>query len=131
MKYLVYIDKHFTGSLWFFIILSLFISILVVRFGFSYSKQLRYVGLMIFYIFSRSPTTRLSFAEAANGVVFWKEMFENSQEKTCGRVSFLIKLQHATLLKKRLWHLCFPVNSAKLLRTSSLQNTSGWLLLLL
>ena len=31
----------------------------------------------------------------------------------------------ATLLKKRLWHRCFPVNSAKFLRTPFLQNTSG------
>ena len=31
----------------------------------------------------------------------------------------------ATLLKKKLWHLCFPVNFAKFLRTPSLQNTSG------
>ena len=33
------------------------------------------------------------------------------------------------LLKKRLWHRCFPVNFAKFLRTSVLQNTSGRLLL--
>ena len=34
---------------------------------------------------------------------------------------FKIKLT----LKKRLWHRCFPVNVAKFLRTSFLQNTSG------
>ena len=58
------------------------------------------------------------------------------------RVSFLIKLQAlsfsrpssnflkpATLLKKRLWHRCFPVNFAKFLRTPFVQSTSGWLLL--
>ena len=38
---------------------------------------------------------------------------------------FLIK----TLLKKRLWHRCIPVNFAKFLRTTSFQNTSGRLLL--
>ena len=38
-------------------------------------------------------------------------------------------LRPATLLKKRLWHRCFPVNFAKLLRTPFLQNTSGRLLL--
>ena len=43
---------------------------------------------------------------------------------TCARVSFLI-----SLLKKRLWHSCFPVNLAKFLRTPFLQNTSGRLLL--
>ena len=37
--------------------------------------------------------------------------------------------QPATLLKKRLWHRCFPVSFAKFLRTPFLQNTSGRLLL--
>ena len=32
---------------------------------------------------------------------------QNSQENTCARVSFL---RHATLLKKTLWHRCFPVS---------------------
>ena len=40
-------------------------------------------------------------------------------------------LMSATLLKKRLWHRCFPVNFAKFLRTSFSQNTSGRLLLIL
>ena len=55
----------------------------------------------------------------------WKYLFQGL---------FLIKMQAlglrpATLLKKRLWHKCFPVNFAKFLRTPFLQNTSGWLLL--
>ena len=33
------------------------------------------------------------------------------------------------LLKKRLWHRCFPANFVKFLRTPFLQNTSGRLLL--
>ena len=41
----------------------------------------------------------------------------NSQAKT--------HLSPATLLKKRLWHWCFPVNFAKYLRTPFWQNTSG------
>ena len=58
------------------------------------------------------------------------EILENSQKNTCARVSFLIKLQAepATLLKKRLWHRCFPVNFVKFLRTPFLQNTSRRLL---
>ena len=47
------------------------------------------------------------------------ELSQNSQENTCARVSFLIKLP-TTLLKKRLWHTCFPVNFVKFLRTSFL-----------
>ena len=38
-------------------------------------------------------------------------------------------MRPATLLKKRLWHSCFPVNFAKLLKATFLQNTSGRLLL--
>ena len=40
-----------------------------------------------------------------------------------------ISCRPQVLLKKRLWHRCFPVNFAKFLRTSFLQNTSGRLLL--
>ena len=38
-------------------------------------------------------------------------------------------LRPATLLKKRLWHRCFPANFARFLRTPFLLNTSGQLLL--
>ena len=38
---------------------------------------------------------------------------------------FCDKVAAATLLKKRLWHRCFPVNFAKFLTTPFLQNTSG------
>ena len=37
--------------------------------------------------------------------------------------------RHATLLKKKLWHSCFPVNFVKLLRTPFSQNNSARLLL--
>ena len=50
------------------------------------------------------------------------EITQNLQENIRARVSSLIKLQAsglrpATLLKKRLWHLCFPASFAKFLRT--------------
>ena len=38
-------------------------------------------------------------------------------------------LRPATLLKKRLWHRCFPVNFAKFLRIPFLENTFELLLL--
>ena len=38
-------------------------------------------------------------------------------------------IRPATLLKKRLWHRCFPVKFAKFLRAPFLQNASGRLLL--
>ena len=59
------------------------------------------------------------------------EILQNSQESTCARVSFLIKLQAlpASLLKKRLWRRCFPLNFAKFLRTSFFREHLWWLLL--
>ena len=55
-------------------------------------------------------------------MVFLK-ILQNSQENTSARLPFfkrnsatLLK-KPATLLKKRLWWKCFPVNFAKLLRT--------------
>ena len=55
------------------------------------------------------------------------ELSQYLQENTCARVSFLIKVRPwpGTLLKKRLWHRCFPVNLAKFLRTPFSQITSG------
>ena len=41
-----------------------------------------------------------------------------------------VGLRPATLLNKRLWHRCFPVNFVKFRRTPFLKNTSGRLLLL-
>ena len=74
--------------------------------------------------------------EAATRGVLLKKVFlhfsQNSQENTCGRVSFFNKvagLRSTTLLKKSLWHRCFSVNFAKFLGTPLLQNNSGWLLL--
>ena len=59
------------------------------------------------------------------------EIFQKSQENICSWVSFLIKLQGlrpATLLKKRLWHSCFPVNFAKFLITPFLTEHLRWVL---
>ena len=41
---------------------------------------------------------------------------------------FVFQINFIGKLIKRLWHRCFPVNFAKLSRTSFLQNTSGRLL---
>ena len=51
--------------------------------------------------------------------------FHKTRKKkpTCGRIC------PATLLKKRLWHRCFPVNFAKILRKRFLQDITRWLLL--
>ena len=38
-------------------------------------------------------------------------------------------LRPATLLKKRIWHMCFPANFAKFLKTPILTEHLRWLLL--
>ena len=53
------------------------------------------------------------------GKHLWHSLFFN---KVAG-------LMPATLLKKRLWHRCFPVNFVKFLRAPFLRNTSRLLLL--
>ena len=70
--------------------------------------------------------------EAAITGVLWKEVFleisQNSQENTCAKVSFLIKLwssdlqiscrpQTCNLIKKETLAQVFPVNFAKFIRT--------------
>ena len=47
---------------------------------------------------------------------------QSSQKSTYVGVPFFNKvvgLRGATLLKKKLWHMCFPVNSVKYLRKPS------------
>ena len=60
----------------------------------------------------------------------WK--FHKIYRKTPVPETFLNKvagLRPGTLLKKRSWYRCFPVNFVKFLRTHFLQNTSERLLL--
>ena len=62
------------------------------------------------------------------------EILQNSQGNNCAGDPFLIKvagLRLATLLIKRLWHRCFPVNFAIFLRTPFLTEHLPWLLLYL
>ena len=59
------------------------------------------------------------------------EISQNSQESTCARVSFLIKLQAeaCNFIKKETLARCFPVNFAKFLRTPFPTEHLRWLLL--
>ena len=74
---------------------------------------------------------RVYFSRSSRPEVFCKkgvlEIF--AQENTHVRVSFF--LRPATLLKKSLWHRCFPRNFAKFLRTHSPIKHLQWLLLFL
>ena len=76
-------------------------------------------------------------SEAATLGVLWKRLFlrfsQNSQEDTCVRASFLLKLQASglpvTSLKRRLWHSCFPMKFVKIWGTLILNNICERLLL--
>ena len=59
-----------------------------------------------------------NFAKFAEKYLWWSLFFKK-----------VAVLSPPTLLKKRFWHMSFPVNFAKFLRTSFSQNTSGRLLL--
>ena len=64
----------------------------------------------------------MDHSEVATGGVLWEKVFlemsQNSQKNTCARAALWKKF-----IKKRLWHRCFPVNFAKILRAPFLQNT--------
>ena len=65
--------------------------------------------------------------------VFYKKgkISQNSQENTCVSHYFdkVADVRPATLLNKRLWHRCFPVNFSKILTTSFFTEHLPWLLL--
>ena len=65
------------------------------------------------------------FRRSSEKKMFLKILY-NSQENDCTAV-----FQPVTLLKQRLWYMCFPVNLAKFLRTPILQNICKSLLLLI
>ena len=83
--------------------------------------------------FGLLSTTQLGTTRYSRPEVFCKKgVFKNfakfSEKHLCQSHFFNKKaagLRPATLLKKRLWHMCFPVKLAKFLRTPYLQNTSG------
>ena len=77
----------------------------------------------------------LSFQKQSPEVFYKKNVLRNFT-KFAGKhlcqslfINKVAGLRPATLLKKRLWYRCFPVNFVKRLRTHFLQNTSGRLLL--
>ena len=73
--------------------------------------------------------------EAAARGVLKKGVLENFTKFTgktlCLSLFFnkVTDLIPTTLLKRRIWHRCFPVSFAKFSRALFLQNSSGWLLL--
>ena len=77
-----------------------------------------------------------TFLESSRPDVFCKKGVLRSFSKFTGKhlcqslfFNKVAGLRTATLLKKRLWHRCFPVNFAKFLRTPFLTEHLWWLLL--
>ena len=97
--------------------------------GLNPKEQLQIDGFMMYciYMISIQKQPLEVFCKKAllrnstkfTGKHVWQSLFFN---KVAG-------LRPATLLKKRLWHRCFPVNFVKFLRTPFLRNTSRLLLL--
>ena len=60
-----------------------------------------------------------------------KNFAKSTGKRLCQSLFFnrVVGLRSATLLKKKLWHRCFPVNFAKFLRTPFVHKTSGQLLI--
>ena len=84
------------------------------------------------YLFFKDDCCKRSEAvyQRCSGKKGFLEIFQNSKEDTCVRVSFLIKLQAlrpATLLKKRLWHSCFPASFEKFLKAPFIIKQLWWL----
>ena len=75
------------------------------------------------------------FLEATARLVLWKK-FKNlakfGGKDLCHSLFIkVVGLRSGTLRKKRLQHSCFSVNIAKYLSTVFLQNTAGWMILIL
>ena len=78
-------------------------------------------------------TTWIYYKQKQPPEVFFK-ISQNSQENTCALCQSLFfnnvaGLMPANLLKKILWHRCFPVNFAKFWRTPFFMEHLRWLLL--
>ena len=82
------------------------------------------------YLFLRNMNKRSSNHRTSNKGVL-KNFAKFTGKHLCQSLFFnkVSGLRPGTLFKKILWHRCFPVNFAKFLRTSFLQNTCGRLLL--
>ena len=103
---------------------------MAASFAFNELKDQQCAWFNVFHLMQKNPhwhqmnyTSNKTVSRSSHQRCFIKkDVLRNFTE-------FTGKHWSATLLKKRLWHRCFPVNSVKFLRTPFLQNTS-WRLLL-
>ena len=110
----------------------IFVWVLHASLFYLFQKEVLYINFRKAYLGSCQTFTRSSRPEVfcKKGVI--TNFVKFTGKHVCKSLSFLTKLQAckvaglipATLLKKTLWHSCFPVNFAKFLRTPFLQNTN-------
>ena len=81
-----------------------------------------------FWTLKESEVTFSMFQKQSPRGVLKKGVIRNFTKFTGTHLSK--SLRPATLLKKRLWHKCFPVNLVKFLRTPFLAERLRWLLLM-
>ena len=103
------------------VLMSLFLSLSIFLFRIFFFKQVNICGVAIYRSNHRRCSVKKIFLEDS----------QNSQENICASLFFnkVNARRPATLLKKSLWHRCFPVNFTKFLKTPVLQSTSRRLLL--
>ena len=97
---------------------------------FKILKCLSYYGSFRKYLLRKSNSKRKKNRKSHRRCSVKKVVLRNfakiTEKHLCQSLFFnkVEGLRSATLLKKRLWHRCFPVNFEKFLRTPFLQNTS-------
>ena len=86
---------------------------------------------MLVFIWTLSSVIRPSHQRCSCEKKVFLKISQNSKKNTCASLLFnkVANLRTATLLKRRLWQKCFPVNFAKFFSIPFLQNTSVRLLL--
>ena len=89
---------------------------------FKILKCLSYYGSFRKYLLRKSNSKRKKNRKSHRRCSVKKGVLRNFAKIT--EKHLCQSLRSATLLKKRLWHRCFPVNFEKFLRTPFLQNTS-------
>ena len=93
----------------------------------SFINFLNHIESLVFYRIFRSSHSEVFCKKSV-----LKNFTGSSQENICASVSFLNQvtgLRPATLLKKRLWLMCFPANFEKFLRKPFFIEHLWWLLL--
>ena len=99
-----------------------------VGFSFLIKLQASRLATLLKKKFLRTLFYRTSPAAASVWTDSYKsvmKILKKKSEAATGGILLKKALRLATLLKKRLWHKCFPMSFAKFLRAPFLQNTSG------